>query len=238
MKKKLMNSKKNVLKGIGLILAVALVFAVLMCMLRDTSMNLIRDPEYIKSYIENKGVYGMLIFIGLQILQIVVAFIPGEPIQLAGGYIYGTFYGFLLSTAGIMIGSVIAFLISRKFGFPIVSLLVKREKLLEYKEKIESQKGMTIIFFLCLIPGVPKDVLVYAVGLTPLKYSSFFLIYFIARIPAMLLASYMGAQLGHYNTMQLTEISAGAVLSIGVLYLYRKQIIKDLESLKMRKFSD
>lgn len=226
------SKQKALLKSMPPILAVAIATAVFMFVFRETLAKLISNPEYIKSYIENKGVYGMLIFIAFQIMQIVVAFIPGEPIQLAGGYIYGTFYGFLLSTIGIMIGSVIAFLISRKFGFPVVSLLVKKGKLLEYKEKIESKKGMAIVFFLCLIPGVPKDVLVYAAGLTPFKFKIFFLIYFVVRIPSMFLASYMGALFGEYDITQIITLSLFVLLVTGIGYLYRKQIYGFLEALK------
>lgn len=215
-------NKKVLLKSILIIAVVAITAAIIM--INKDMMSVLSNPEQIKSYIENKGAYEMLIFIAFQIIQIVIAIIPGEPIQLAGGYIFGTFYGFILSTIGIMAGSVSAFFIARKLGYPIVSLLVKKEKLLEYKKKIESKKGNAILFILCLIPGVPKDALVYAVGLTPFKFKRFFLIYFIARIPAMLLASYMGAQFGQLNAEQII-ISGGAILAAAlVAYVFRKKI--------------
>lgn len=229
-------NKKILFKSILIIVVVAIAAAIIA--INKDMMSILGNPEQIKSYIENKGAFGMLIFIAFQIIQIVIAIIPGEPIQLAGGYIYGTLYGFLLSTIGIMIGSVIAFYISRKLGYPIVSLLVKKEKLLEYKKKIESKKGNAILFILCLIPGVPKDALVYAVGLTPFVFKRFFLIYFIARTPAMLLASYMGAKFGQLNVEQ-TIIFGGIILFAALIaYFFRKKIYLLIEPEKLRKISD
>ncbi len=187
-------------------------------------MNFLSNPDQIKVYIGNKGILGMLIFILLQIVQIVIAIIPGEPIQLAGGYIYGGFLGFVLSTIGIMIGSVMAFFLSRKFGFPLVCKLVKKEKLIEYKRKLESKKGSTLLFILCFIPGVPKDVLVYAVGLTPFKFKKFLGIYFVARIPTMLVASYMGAQFGQLKIEQLLNFGGIIMFLALILYLLRNRL--------------
>jgi uncharacterized membrane protein YdjX (TVP38/TMEM64 family) len=142
------SNRKVLLKRMITIIAIATAAVAIVIAINENLMSIVSSPEEVKSYIENKGIYGVLVFIGLQIMQIIVAFIPGEPLQLAGGYLYGTFNGFLLSTIGIMAGSIIAFIISRKFGYPVVSRLVKKEKLKNYRKKIESKKGLIVGFML------------------------------------------------------------------------------------------
>nr|WP_315019597.1 TVP38/TMEM64 family protein [uncultured Aminipila sp.] len=195
-----------------------------------TIMELLSKPENIKNFVENYGIFGALIFIAFQVIQIVVAIIPGEPIQIAGGYIYGTLGGFTLSTIGIMMGSIIAFLISRKFGLPVVKIFIKEEKLFYYKDKFESKKGLLIIFLLCLIPGIPKDVLVYAVGLTLIRFRIFFAIYFFARIPAGILASYMGAQLGQNNIIGFIVTGVIVMIILGTGYIFKERIYQKLKA--------
>lgn len=210
----------------------ALIIVVVACTMPfwGSIMELLGKPENIKNFVGNYGIYGTLIFIAFQIIQIVVAIIPGEPIQIAGGYIYGTFEGFILSTIGIMTGSVIAFFISRKFGLPVVKIFVNQKKLFYYKDKFESKKGLIIIFILCLIPGIPKDILVYTAGLTLIRFRIFFTIYFFARIPAGILASYMGAQLGHNNLAGFILVGAMAVIMLGTGYMFKEKIYEILKA--------
>lgn len=210
-------------KFLPLTIFLAAVAAIFIIYGRDM-LNIFSKPENIKSYIESKGRWGVFIYIALQILQIIIAVIPGEPIQIAGGYIYGTFKGFLYAEIGIMAGSAIAFFIARKFGIPIIRLFVSENKLMHYKEKLESKKGLAITFILCLIPGIPKDVLVYASGLTPISYRLFFFLYFIARMPAIFGASYMGAALGNENYGVFIALAAGAVVLIILGFVFKDKI--------------
>lgn len=210
-------------KFLPLIIFIAATVTVLVLFGKDL-LNIFSKPENIKTYIERKGSWGVLIYIALQMLQIIIAVIPGEPIQIAGGYIYGTFLGFLYAEIGIMAGSAIAFFIARKFGIPIIRLFVSEKKLIEYKEKLESKKGLMITFILCLIPGIPKDVLVYASGLTPISYRLFFFLYFTARLPAIFGASYMGAALGKENYGVFIALAAGAVALIVLGVVFKDKI--------------
>lgn len=185
------NKKKIIIRAIILLLIIGIVLVVFFAN-KDIS-GYFNDSSQIEGTIGDNGIWGMLIYIGLQAIQVIIAVIPGEPIQLAGGYIFGVWGGFILSAIGIMLGSSIGFFIAKRFGYPVVRLFVNDEEKLEsYKRIIESRKGSAIIFTLAFIPGIPKDILVYAVGLTPIKYIRFFFIYFVARIPSLFLASYMG----------------------------------------------
>lgn len=131
------------------------------------------QTESVKAYVESKGAYGVGVYVLLHVLQVIIAVIPGEPIQIAGGYLFGTFFGSVLTFLGIMLGSLLAFGIARKFGVKIVKLFVNEERLLQQKQRLESRKGKAVLFVLFLLPGVPKDVLIYAVGLTPISFRKF-----------------------------------------------------------------
>jgi len=230
MKEKRIELKLNqLIKIIAPLIVFIIIMIAFMVMFGQSLNDLLHKPESIKNYIEGQGVYGFLVYIALQILQIIVAVIPGEPIQLAGGYIYGTFLGSALSTIGIMIGSLIVLLISRKFGLSFSKLFVKEEKLLYYKEKMESRKGLAVLFILFLIPGLPKDVFMYAAGLTPIRFRILFGIYFVARLPAIVMASYMGAQLGMNNILGFAVMGAFAIFVLSLAYFFRDQLYKLLK---------
>lgn len=77
-------------------------------------------PELFRSWVDASGLWGRLYFVGTVVLQVIVAWIPGEAVELAGGYAFGVVEGTLLSMAGIGLGSWIIFLLVRKFGIKII----------------------------------------------------------------------------------------------------------------------
>jgi uncharacterized membrane protein YdjX (TVP38/TMEM64 family) len=222
-------NRKQLLKAIvpaliliGALIAVLVIWGV-------PALDILMNPEKIRTAVASKGVTGILLYLVFQIVQIVIAIIPGEPIQIAGGYLFGTWNGFLLSTAGIMLGSVIAFLISKFFGLPVVRLFVRDDQLASLKFRLESQKSLAVIALLSLIPGVPKDILVYAAGLTPIRFELFFLIYFFGRLPALFAASFMGAQLGRSNWPVFLAVGALGVVILGLCVRYREKMARLLK---------
>ena len=127
-----------------------------------------RAVEMITSY----DPYDEIIFIALQILQVVFAPIPGEASGFIGGYLYGPILGTIYSTIGLTIGSWIAFLLAHVFGLPLVERIVSPETLRKYDYVLE-HKGVFIVFFLFLIPGLPKDFLCYILGLSHMRLWTF-----------------------------------------------------------------
>jgi uncharacterized membrane protein YdjX (TVP38/TMEM64 family) len=232
-----MNSDKSrgsmdpakLIRAVMPLVVILAVFAAIIMLYGDKLVQMVASPGIIKEELERFGYLGGAIFVIFQVLQIVVAIIPGEPIQLAGGFVYGTFGGFGLSTIGIMIGSFVAFAISRKFGVPVVRMFVSEKKLVEYKGVLESKRGLGIMFLLFLVPGIPKDVLIYAAGLTPIKFKVLFIIYFFARIPANLGASYMGAQLGNENYVEFVIAGLAGAAILGGFYIFRDRIMSMFE---------
>jgi len=181
--------------------------------------ELSRKPEELMGLLNSYGWKGVLVFIGIQMLQVVVAFIPGELVQIAGGYIYGAWLGTLYSLIGIVAGSVIVFSIARLLGYPLVRLLVPASYLEKFSFIINSKKSEAAMFLLFLIPGIPKDVVTYIAGVTPVKPLTFFTIITIGRFPALLASSFIGSntQKGNYGIAIILSVAALILFIAGLL---------------------
>jgi uncharacterized membrane protein YdjX (TVP38/TMEM64 family) len=181
------------------------------------------DPEAFRAWVDASGVWGRVIFVGMVVLQVVVAFIPGEPIELAAGYAFGFVEGSLLTLAGSVLGSGIVFVLVRWFGVKLVEVFFPQNKLNEIKFLKNPKKTKVITFLLMLIPGTPKDMLSYFVGLTKLQLWEWLVIVAIGRLPSLLTSTVTGAAAGEKNYL-LSGISLGVTLLItlaGILY-YRR----------------
>jgi uncharacterized membrane protein YdjX (TVP38/TMEM64 family) len=187
--------------------------------------KLVSDPHKFREYVLSFGPWSAVVFMLFQVLQVVIAVIPGEPVQIAGGYIFGTVLGTVYSTLGITAGYIIVFTSVKLFGFPLVKKLVPEKELEKCSALINSPKLETTIFLLFLIPGIPKDILVYIAGLTPIKPVLFFIIITFARFPAMLGSSFIGAEIqsSQYLIAIIVSVIASILFVLG--YIYKQRII-------------
>ncbi len=142
--------------------------------------------------VDSNPVSGRLLYVGIQILQVFVAFIPGEVVEIAGGLAFGAIEGMLLSLLGVAIGSSIIFMLTKTLGMKFVELFVSREKINEMKFIRNGKNLEWLVFYVFLIPGTPKDLLTYVVGLTRMKLGTFLLISLLARIPSVLSSTWGG----------------------------------------------
>jgi uncharacterized membrane protein YdjX (TVP38/TMEM64 family) len=184
-------------------------FVVLMtvfCILFQPFIWNLRDPVYrenFNAWIARLGFKGVLIIFGIQFLQIVIAVIPGEPIELLAGAAYGALGGLGICLAGCAAASFVIYMIVKKFGAPLLFRFFKQENIEKFKFLQNKQKTALMIFVLFLIPGTPKDTLTYIVPLSGFKVSSFVLISAFARIPSILSSTMMGASAVSGNWFQL-----------------------------------
>ncbi len=165
-------------------------------------IRLILRPEFrlgLAQWVERMGIWGMLGLFLLQILQVVVAFLPGEPMELAAGALYGTVGGMLLCLSGVLAGSAIIFLTVRRHGRQRLLSSSWGPKLEKYDFLHNEQKLRTVIFLLYFIPGTPKDVLVYVCALTRISLWEFLLLSTLARIPSVVSSTLAGASLAAGN---------------------------------------
>ncbi len=179
-------------------------------------------------FIRSKGVWGVLVLLGLQVLQVVVAIIPGEVVEVISGVLYGTIGGYIICTIGVLLSSILVFYTVKKLGKEYVEKVVTSEKLSKFKFLNDTTKLNSIIFLLFFIPGTPKDLLTYVVPLTKVKPLHFFIISTFARIPSIISSTYAGATIDQGN-FKMTLIIFAITGIVGLLGIYlNDKIVKKL----------
>ena len=133
------------------------------------------DRQRLLNVINEHRANAAFIFIGLQVLQVVAAPVPGEATGFVGGVFFGTAWGILYSTIGLTLGSWIAFMLARLAGRPVVEMVVKAETIKRY-DYVMRHKGLFLAFLMFLIPGFPKDILCYILGLGHMGQRDFLLV--------------------------------------------------------------
>jgi uncharacterized membrane protein YdjX (TVP38/TMEM64 family) len=175
---------------------ITIVATAILCFLIIPPVLSLRDPVNqvkFEEFIESIGVWGILVMLAIQVLQIIVAIIPGEPIELLMGLMYGTFGGLSLSLLGIVIGTSIVFYMVKRFGKKFAGKFVDISKFNKLAFlRIPSKRDM-FIFLLFFIPGTPKDVLTYFAPFTGIAFGKFLLLSTIARIPSVISSTLVGA---------------------------------------------
>jgi uncharacterized membrane protein YdjX (TVP38/TMEM64 family) len=192
--------------------------------------GLITDREWIRATIQSYGWAAPLVFIGIQIAQVIAAPVPGEATGFIGGYLFGSLQGFIYSSIGLTIGSLINFGIGRFLGERFVRRLVPEEKFKRI-DRLVNRQGVIVVFFMFVIPGFPKDYLSLALGLTTLPLKVFAILACIGRMPGTLLLSFQGASLYDQN-YALLAIVAGVCLALVLLaYRYREALYRRVEGM-------
>lgn len=220
--------KKGTAKTIAIILltavcAVLLYYIIPLIKLIYTEEGRILLDEKIRSF----GIFAPLIFIGIEILQIVLAFIPGAPVDIIGGVLFGKLWGSILCFVGIFTGTLIVFYLVRIFGKPLVSKIFPKAKFENHRFLKNEKQLSLIIFILFMIPGTPKDFLTYIAALTDISPAKFMLITAVARTPAMICSVVMGDSFfeGNFRTGIFLFILI-ALLSIAGYFIKTKFLDK------------
>lgn len=223
-----MKSNKNngitVIKFILLIIIFILV-TVIAAKLAPWIVELVEHPTDVREYMVSLGWIGYVAFFALQLMHVIIAVIPGDAFYIMGGYVFGLPIGFLLAYTGVMAGSVIIFYLSRWLGADFVKMFISKEKLENVSHILNSTKGMLGLFIICLVPVVPKDPLIYAAGLTPIKASRLFTMYAISRIPVIFMLVVIGANAYDQNYLEMAII-IGLLVVLTVIGLIFKSVMK------------
>ncbi len=187
-------------------------------------VRLYMDKHFLKKTLRDWGVLAPVIFIALQALQVIISPIPGEATGFLGGFLFGEWLGLFYSTIGLSVGSVVSFGIGRWLGAHYVKGLVSQETWDKMGFIVEAE-GAILCFLIFLIPGLPKDVVCYLFGLSPMPLWVFALVSTLGRIPGTWVLSTQGAHTatGHY--LQVILVGAVAVAIALPLYYYRHRIV-------------
>ena len=214
----LSTNKQERRQQIGVIVTTSLfILAFVVCYIKFGSelLAFISDADRFKAWLESYGHLGKIVFVALRALQTVVKIIPAEPLEIGSGYAFGVWGGLLYCMLGTEIGSFIIVSITKLFGMKAVNLFVSEEKInslgfLQNKEKLSIS-----LFIIYLIPGTPKDVITYLIGVTDYNIWKFLLLTGVARIPSIITSTICGSLLGERNYW----LSAGVFIGTAVIGL-------------------
>ena len=202
--------------------AAAAVLTVLGCQL---ALRL-QDPAFREGFrqlIAGLHLWGVLAMLGIQVLQVVLAFIPGEPVEVLAGVLYGAFGGFLVCEAGVLLGQLAVFSLVRRYGAPVVELFFEKKSIHRFAFLHNTRRLEGLIFLLFFIPGTPKDILTYVAGLTPIGRGRFLFLSMVARIPSILSSTLAGATLGEGKLWVSLAIFGGiGLVGLGGIFLNQR----------------
>jgi uncharacterized membrane protein YdjX (TVP38/TMEM64 family) len=189
----------------------------------DRYLGFLTDAERARAFVRSYGPLAPLVFIGLQVAQVVLAPIPGQVLAVVGGYLFGAWLGTFYNMVGITIGSTIAFWLSRRYGRGYVETIVHDDALARF-DAIDDDHARVTLFVLFLLPGFPDDVICFAGGLTKLPLWQLVLIAVVGRTPSFLLVNVLGDLLGteQYGAAAMLALALIAISIAG--YLKRDRI--------------
>lgn len=186
-------------------------------------VQLVADPVKFREWVDARGVWAPVVMVAVVALQILAAFIPGEPFEFAAGYAFGAWYGMLLCMIGSFVGGCLAMLLARRYGIKLLRTLFPKYDIANLEIFRKPERLTLLTFVLFLIPGTPKDILIYALGLTPMGVMKGIGITCLARIPSILTSTLSGHALGESQYLTAVIIyGLTGIASLIAILIYRR----------------
>ncbi len=222
-----MSFRHRWLAGVG---AALLLTAVGVWLLRSDALavrvllRLYEDQAFLHEMLEQWGILAPVIFILMQALQVVIAPIPGEVTGLLGGFVFGQWLGLVYSTVGLTAGSLFAFWVGRRLGAPLVQRMI-HQRVWDRLGFIVEAEGAVLCFVIYLIPGLPKDMVCYLFGVSPMPFWVFGLVSTLGRVPGTWVLSAQGAKVATGQYVELALLSSLVAAVALPLYHYWPRIV-------------
>jgi uncharacterized membrane protein YdjX (TVP38/TMEM64 family) len=185
------------------------------------------EPARLRKFITSFGPYAPPIFVFLQCIQVFLAPIPGDVTGFVGGLLFGKAMGTVLSTLGLLAGSLFAFSLSRIFGMTLVERAVKK-KYVDRFDHFIMHKGFHLTFILFLVPGFPKDSLCYLLGISHMRYRDFIIMNLFGRLPGTLLLTWQGDAVRNGKYQEFLVLLFATIVLMLALFFARNYIVKFL----------
>ena len=186
------------------------------------------------AFLEQYHWQSILIYIVIQAVQIVISMIPGQAFQFAAGYLYTFFPGLLFSLIGAALGTSVSFCLAKVLGKDAIHLFLGEEKTAYYVERLNSKQAYAIVFLIYLIPGIPKDIVSYAAGVSEMRWRPFFTFAMLGRIPGMAGSLLIGALYMREHYILMGIVASLAVIAFVAGMLCRKRLHSYLDRLYER----
>ena len=186
-----------------------------------------RSPEQFRALVNDHTILSRVLYLLMQIFQVIFALVPGEPFELLAGYAFGAIEGTLLCLLGTLAGEALVFTLTKKFGLSFVHLFFSEEDLMKVRFLQRKDRLYPLVFLVFFIPGTPKDLLSYVAGLTPIRLLPYLLLTSVARLPSIITSTVSGSAAGDKNyALALIVFGITAVISGIGLLCYRVYIKK------------
>jgi uncharacterized membrane protein YdjX (TVP38/TMEM64 family) len=180
--------------------------------------DFLANREQVRAWVEGLGAWGPLAIILLEMVQALLAPIPGQAIEAVSGYLYGPWLGTLYPMIGMAIGSFITFSLARRFGRPLVVRLIGQQSMARLDD-LERRGGAPFFFLIWLLPFAPDDLACVAAGLTPMPPRQFMVLMLIGRLPGVFVSVWVGANVAHIEPFWWAVLFVG--LAVAALMLWR-----------------
>lgn len=173
----------------------------------------------------------IMIYISFQILQVVISVIPGQVVQMAAGYLFGFWQALIFALSGAVIGTSISFWLAKLLGRDFLHIFFGEEKMNYYIERLNSKRAYTLVFFLYLIPGLPKDMISYAAGASEMRFKAFITLSTVGRLPGMIGCLLMGTMAETENYVGVVILGCAAIIACVLCLIFRKKINAKLDTM-------
>ena len=196
-----------------------------------TGYHWISDREQMEQFVSGFGNGAPIVFMTLQLLQVIFAPVPGEATGFIGGYLFGWWKGFTYSSIALAVGSWVNFGIGRFLGGRYVRRWIPTKKL-ERFDQLVKREGVIVLFILFVFPGFPKDYLCLFLGVSAIPTKIFLVIASIGRMPGTLMLSLQGEFLYQKNYLYFFIVFALTTLFVVLSIRYRDRIYRWMDSLQ------
>lgn len=217
----MIKADRKTIVGLGVFCAVAV--GILYLLFPLGVAKYFTDRNLLAHFFSEHRTNAVLIFIGLQVLQVVAAPVPGEVTGFVGGVFFGTFGGIIYSTIGLTIGSWLAFVLARMAGRPLVEKIVNPETIKRY-DYMMKHKGLLLAFLMFLIPGFPKDILCYLLGLGHMRQRDFLVVSTTGRLFGTVLLTMEGSFFRDKHYGAFFTVLGVSIAVIMLVMIYRESI--------------
>lgn len=239
-KKKVLRKRIKIITAVlklGLLLAILVGVPLYIYFFQYDLIETFSSMENVRAFFKQYEAESVFVYIGLQIIQIIICVIPGQWLQFAAGYLFGFWLGLFYSIIGAALGSVITYYLAKLLGHDAIHLIFGEEKVQRFIRKLNSKRAIVVVFIIFLIPGVPKDLCNYAAGISEMKLKPFLIVSLLGRTPGMMGSLLIGRQIEHGNYTGAIIIAAIAVILclLGIIMRRRLTLFLDKAYKKLYK---
>lgn len=185
--------------------------------------DFLSDPGQVRAWIEKLGAWGPLAIILLEMIQALLAPIPGQAIEAVSGYLFGPWLGTLYPMIGLALGSFITFSLARRFGRPLVVKLIGQQSMARLDDLVR-RGGAPFFFLIWLLPFAPDDLACVAAGLTPMPTRQFLILMILGRLPGVFVSVLVGANVARIKPIWWVLLFVAIALAALVLWRWGERI--------------